>query len=85
VFFNIKRRIQTKRLKYVEIGFCSFVDWNLHFNIKGIKYTKQLIPQLQENVPHSMFQQEPAPLHFHAEVGMIPLIFIWIWRGGSMN
>jgi len=66
---------------------CRFVDCNLYFNIKGRNYNKLLIRQPQENIPHSMFQQDCAPLHFHNEVGMTTLLFFfsWIRCGGCKN
>ena len=60
---------------------CRFVDCNLYFNIKGRNYNKLLIRQPQENIPHSMFQQDCAPLHFHNEVGMTTLLFFFLGSG----
>jgi hypothetical protein len=78
----LREEYRLKGLKYTEKWICRFADCNLYFNIKGRKYTKQLIPQLQEIFAQSMFQQDCAPLHFHTEVGMIPLLFFLnrAWR-----
>jgi hypothetical protein len=60
--------------------------------VTGIIYLDMLrewlMPQLQDDIPDLIYQQDGAPPHFHNEMMSYPhehLCNRWIWRGGSME